>query len=218
MIVKVTFPETYHAENLAGKDAQFHCQIHEIRVKTAYELDDVFAKEVGQCDTLEEMRQKLQQSLQAYADDRGEMDLQDQLLRQAAATLEFSAMPEQIEKEIDAQMQALQAQLARQGLSLEMYCSFMSTTEEDLRRDARPAAEHSLRSRAAIDKIVELEGLQASQQELGEAIALICHQNGMTVEQLQPYYDDEFEQAVTRSVLTSKAMRLIRDAANVTVV
>ena len=59
VIVKVTFPQQYHAPELAGKDAEFRCVIHEIRIKTAYELDDVFAKEVGQCDTLEEMRQKL---------------------------------------------------------------------------------------------------------------------------------------------------------------
>ena len=216
VIGKVTFPESYHAENLAGKAAEFHCQIHEIRVKTAYDLDDTFAKEVGHCDTLEEMRQKLQQSLQSYSDERGEMDLQDRLLRQAAETLDFTATPEAIEKEVDAQMQALQAQLARQGLSLEMYCSFMSTTPEDLCKDAEPTAILSLRSRAAIEKIVELEKLEATEQEIGEAVAVVCRQNNMTMEELKPYYSEEFRQAIIRSVLTGKAMRLIRDAANVT--
>ena len=86
--VHVTFPEQYHSDELAGKAAEFRCVIHEIRVKTAYDLDDVFAKEVGGCENLEQMRVKMTQSLQAYADERGEMDLQDQLLRQAAATLE----------------------------------------------------------------------------------------------------------------------------------
>ena len=216
--VKVTFPTEYHAENLAGKEAEFRCVIHQIRVKTPYELDDVFAKEVGGCDTLEQMRQELGKSLQAYSDERGEMDLQDRLLRQAAQSLDVTFSEEEIEEAVNEQMKTLEAQLARQNLSVEMYCSFMNTTEEDLRKDARPMAEAALRNRAAIDRIVELEGLTAQQEEIGEAIALICRQNNMTIEQLKPYYDAEFEQAVIHSVLTSKVMRLIRDAADIAVV
>ena len=216
--VNVTFPEAYHSDALAGKAAEFRCTIHEIRVKTAYELDDTFAKEVGGCDTLEEMRKKLGESLQAYANDRGEMDLQDRLLRQAADTLEVSFTDEQIDAAVEDQMNTLTAQLGQQGLSLEMYCSFMSTTPDALRADARPAAEAALRSQAVIDRVVELETLEADQEEIAEALAVICRQNDMTLEQIKPYYDAEFEKAVIRSVLTGKVMSLIRDAANVTVV
>ena len=218
VVVKVTFPEQYHADNLAGKEAEFRCTIHEIRVKTEYELDDVFAQEIGGCYTLMEMREQMRKSLQAYTDERGEMDLQDRLLRQAAATLEVTFTQETLEAAVEAQMQNLQAQLAQQGLSLEMYCSFMNTTEEALRKDRQPAAEAALRCQEAVDRVVELEGLEASQEEIGEAVALICRQNKMTVEELKPYYDAEFEQAVIKSVLTSKVMRLIRDAADVAVV
>ncbi len=215
VIVTVTFPKEYHADELAGKEAQFHCTIHEIRIKTPYELDDVFAKEVGQCDSLEQMHRKLGQSLQAYADEQGEMDLQDRLLRQAAATLEVSFTDEAVEKAVDEQMRVLETQLARQGLNLEMYCSFMSTTADDLRRDARAGAEVNLRNQAAVEKIVELEGLQAEEAEIAEALAVICRQNNMTMDQIQSYYDAEFEKAVIKSVLTSKALRLIRDAADI---
>lgn len=214
--VKVTFPTQYHAEELAGKEAEFRCKIHEIRISVPYELDDAFAKEVGGCDTLEQMRQKLKESLQAYTDERGEMDLQDRLLRQAAATLEFTADPEELETAVQEQLKALEAQLARQGLTVEMYCSFMNTTEEDLRKDAYPAAEAALRNFAAVDKIAELEKLEVSQQEMGEAIALIARQNNMTVEQLKPYFSEEFESSVRRSVMTTKVMQLIRDSANIT--
>ena len=216
--VKVTFPKQYHSEALAGKDAEFHCVIHEIRVKTPYELDDTFAQEVGGCYTFEEMREALRKSLQDYSDERGEMDLQDRLLRQAAATLEFEIAPEKLEEAVTEQLQNLEAQLAQQGLNLDMYCKFMNTTTEDLRKDAYPAAEAALRCQAAVDRIVEQEGLEASQEEIGEAVALICRQNKMTIEDLKPYYDAEFEQAVIKSVLTSKVMRLIRDAADVAVV
>ena len=216
VIVKVTFPTEYHAENLAGKEAEFRCKIHQIRVKSVYDLDDTFAKEVGGCDTFAEMREKMGQSMQAYADERGEMDLQDQLLRQAAETLEFNPSETQIEEEVNIQMQNLSAQLAQQGLSLQMYCSFLGTTEEDLRKDARATALQSVRSQAAIELIASLENMEVTKEEIGEAVAIVAQQNHMTVEQLQPYYDAEFEQAIIRSVLTGKVMSLIRQNAIIT--
>lgn len=213
--VKVTFPEQYHAEALAGKEAEFQCKILKIRVKTPYELDDTFAKEVGQCDTLEQMRAKLRQSLQSYADERGEMDLQDQLLHQAAQTLELTVTEQMLKDAVEDQMNNLRAQLAQQGLNLEMYCQFMNTTEEQLREDAKPTAEAALRCRAAIDEIVLAEGLEADQEEIANALAVICRRNNITMEQLKEQYDAALEQAVINSVLTGKVMRLIRDAATV---
>ena len=218
VIVKVTFPQQYHSADLAGKDAEFHCTIHQIRIKSTYELDDTFAKEVGGVDTFEEMRQKMGESLQAYTDERGEMDLQDQLLRQAAETLEFEPSEAQIDAEVENQMQNMSAQLAQQGLSLDMYCAFMGTTTEQLRADKRNDAKVAVQMQAAIELIADLEGLSASKEEIGEAVALVARQNNMTVEQLKPYYDAEFEQALIRSILTSKVMRLIRDAADIAAV
>ncbi len=214
--VDVTFPESYHAENLAGKAAQFHCTIHEIRVKTPYELDDTFAQEVGGCRSFAEMRQKLAESLQAYTDQRGEMDLQDRLLRQAAESLELTVTDTMREQAIDEQIENLEAQLAQQGLSLEQYCDFMKVTKDSLREDARAAAEMTVRSRAAVDEIVALEKLQAEKEEIGQALAVICRQNNITMEQLRQQYDAALEQAVINSVLTGKVMRLIRDAADIT--
>ena len=213
--VNVTFPEKYTPE-LAGKDAEFRCVIHEIRVKDTYELDDAFAKEVGGCETLEQMRQKLRDDMQAYADEQAEMDLQDKLIRQAADTLELEITPEMLEKGVNEQMQTLTAQLSQQGLNLEMYCSFMGTTEEKLRQESEATARNAIRIKAAVEKIVELEDMKAEQQEIALAVATICRQNNMTMEQLQPYYDDEFEAAVIRTVLMSKAMKLVRDEAEIT--
>ncbi len=218
VVVNVTFPADYHAEELAGKEAQFRCKLHKILVKTPYELDDIFAKEIGGCDTLEQMKETLKQNLQAYTDERGEMDLQDRLLGMAAASLDYTCQQDALDEAVNEQMKAFEAQLSRQGLSLEMYCAFMSTTEKDLLADMVPAAEAALKNQAAIDKIVELEKLEATEDEIGQAIALIARQNDMTVEQLKPYYNDEFEQAVIKSVLTGKVMALIREHANVTVV
>lgn len=218
VVVKVTFPKPYHSEDLAGKEAEFRCKLHEIREKTPYELDDTFAQEVGGCYTMDEMREKMQEEMQTYADKRGEMDLQERLLQQAAETLDFTAEPEALEKAIEEQMQELVGQLAQLGLNLDMYCSFLKTTPEALREDARPAAEAALRKDAAVRKIVELEKLEVEDQEIKDALNIICTQNGMSLEQLMGYCTPEFEEAVTHSLLTGKVMGLIRESAIVTVV
>ena len=214
--VNVTFPEVYHSEALAGKEAQFHCTVRQIRVKSTYELDDTFAKEVGHCETFEEMHKKLGESLQAFADERGEMDLQDRLLRQAAASLEFTPTEKQLEAAVEQQMQNLKAQLARQGLSLEMYCQFMSTDEAKLREEARPAALQQIRNDAAIEHIVAIENIEPTREEITEMLVMIGRQNNLTMEQLRECYDAQLEAAVMQSVLAVKVLKLIRDNAIIT--
>ena len=211
--VKVTFPEQYHSEDLAGKEAEFKCKILKIRVKTPYELDDTFAKEIGGCETMAEMFAKMKESMQAYADQRGEMELQDQLLNEAAKTLELKITEEMLNEAVEDQLNNLRAQLAQQGLNLEMYCQFMNTTEEALREDVKPSAEATLRCRAAIDEIVMIEGLEADQESITQTLVAICRQNNITMDQLKEQYDAALEQAVQNSVLTGKVMSLIREAA-----
>ena len=143
--------------------------------------------------------------------------VQDRLLQQAAETLEVEISEAQLQKALDEQMQMLSAQLAQQGVNLDMYCSFLSTTPEKLRQEAEPSARAAIRNQAAVDRIVELEKLEAEQEDIAQALAVICRQNRISMEQLKEHYDSEFEQAVIRSILTSKAMRLIRDHATVTV-
>ena len=96
---------------------------------------------------------------------------------------------EQIQAEMDEQMQNLTATLTQQGLTLEQYCSFMNTTVEALRADAEPTAKAMLRNQAAIFEICKLEDLEATQEEIGEAVAVICRQNNMTLEELQETMD-----------------------------
>ena len=213
--VKVMFPTEYHAPDLAGKAAEFKCKIHQIREKTEYQMDDVFAMEMGGVATFAEMRQQYAKAFQEYADNQSEMELQDNLLREAAKTLEFMPTEEQIEAELDAHMETLKAQLAEKGLSLEMYLQFAKTTEEQLRKDAHAKAVTSLKIQATISEVVKLEKLEVTEEEMEAALEVICRQNNMTIDMLKPHIDAEFTAAVTRSVLMGKVMRLIRDAAEV---
>ena len=123
---------------------------------------------------------------------------------------------ELIKEAVEAQMQTLEAQLSQQGLTLDMYCQFLSTTPEKLREEAEPGAIQSIRREEAIRRIVEAENIQAEQEEIARACALICQQNHITMEQLKEVYDAQLEAAVIRSVLTGKAMELVRKSAQVT--
>ena len=199
--VHVTFPKDYRAENLAGRDAEFRCKIHEIRQNVPYELDDTFAKEVGQCRTLDEMRGRLRESLRAYYEDCAEMELQDKLMRQVAATLDYKPTDAELEQGVD---------------SLEAYCQFTGETEAQLREDAKPEAENSIRIQRAAERIALLEGLSASAEEIAEELAGICKQNGMTMEQLRPYLNADFEATVASNVRMKKAIAFVRDHAVIT--
>lgn len=213
--VKVMFPSEYHAPDLAGKAAEFRCKIHQIREKTEYEMDDVFAMEIGGVATFAEMKEQYAKAFQDYADNQSEMELQDNLLREAAKTLEYVPTDAEIDAELDAHLETLKGQLAEKGLTLEMYLQFMKTTEEKLRADARADAVMSLKIKMTIDKVVELENLVVSDEEMDAALEVVCRQNNMTVEMLKPHIDEEFTAAITRSILMGKVMRLIRDAAEV---
>ncbi len=214
--VNVTFPTEYHAPELAGKAAQFRCVIHQIRVKTPYELDDTFAKEVGGCDTFPQMKQKLKESLQAYTAQQGEIDLQDRLLRQAAQTLDVTFSQEELDEAVNEQMRSFEARLTQQGLTLEMYCSFMKTDEKTLLADMVPDAQAALKNRATVEKIAQLENLVATENEIMQTLDAVARENNMTAEELKPYLTGEFQQAVIHTILAGKVMGFIREHATVT--
>ncbi len=213
--VFVTFPKEYHAPELAGKEAEFKCMIHQIRQRSSYEMDETFAREVGGCDNMSEMEAKMKEYLQEYSDRRGEMDLQEQLLCQAADTLDTVLDEAEVEAALDAELENMSAQLQQQGLSLDMYCQFMSTTREALREDARPQAQRKLKNQAAVDRIVTLEALSVTQEEREQAYQMICQQNRITMEDLKPHLDGEFIAMVDKTILSGKVMELIRSFARI---
>ena len=211
--VSVTFPTEYHSDALAGKAAEFKCKIHQIRTKSRYELDDTFAKEVGGCETFAEMHKKLGESMQAYADEQAEMNLQDRLLRQAAETLEVLPSESEVEAAAKEQVELLGEQLKQQGLSMELYCQYLSTTPETLLEEAKVEALAQMKTQATVDEIVRLENLEATSQELEQAKEMVCQQNHITMDQLQQHYSPELEKAMIQSVLAGKVMHLIREHA-----
>ena len=204
--VHVTFPEKYHAPQLAGKAAVFHCKLHEIRVKEKYKADDEFAREVGGCETFAEFRESMKEAMQAYADQQAENELKEQLLNQVCDSASFEISEEQINAALDLMMQSMENQLARQGLNLDMYCQFMNTNKEALREDNRNEARRNVERQLAIAEIAIAENIAPDEEGVAQALQQIARDNKMTIEQLQPHMDEAFQAAVAQSVITEKVL------------
>ena len=207
--VRVTFPTEYHAKNLAGKPAVFHCTVHEIHLKEKYAADDTFAREVGGCETFEQFRQSVRDSMQAYVERQADEEMRDQLMNQICATLDYQITDDQLKRAVDQAMQTFSAQLARQNLTIEMYCKFIGATEASLREDAVPEARKNILRAVAIDRIAEAEGIEADEDSMADMMSAIMQQNHLTKEQLQSYVTDDFMAAVARGVVSNKVLDLI---------
>ncbi len=214
--VTVTFPTEYHAPELSGKPAEFRCHVHEIRTHSSYELDDTFAKEIGQCDTMEQMRENMGKALQDYYNERAEQELRWQLMHQVAATVEEQPTDEELDRMVEAQMETLVAQLAQKGLTLEAYCQFTGSDEKKLREDMRPDALEAFRTQKAVEKIAQLEDLTVTDEEMNAAIERICADNHMSAEDLKPYFDNGFLTVVRQQMLRDKATEVVRRSAQIT--
>ena len=213
--VNVTFPEEYHAEELAGQAAVFHCYVHEIRESSEYALDDEFAQALG-LESFDKLREALRESIQRYTDERGNMDLEDRLIRKAAQTLPFDPTPDELDEALTEQMESLSAQLSQQGLNLEMYAQFTGKTIGELREEQKGDARENLRIRRAIEKIVELENIAVSEDDMAAAVAEVANENNLTAEEMQPYVNEEFLSAVKRSIEMKKVLKLVRESAVLT--
>mgnify|MGYP004514393927 FL=1 len=214
--VTVTFPTEYHAPELAGKNAEFRCHVHEIRTHDSYQLDDTFAKEIGQCENMEQMRENMGKALQDYYNERAEQELRWQLMHQAAATVEEQPTDEELDRMVEAQMETLTAQLAQKGLTLEAYCQFTGSDEKKLREDMRPDALEAFRTQKAVEKIAQLENLTVTDEEMDAAIERICADNHMSAEDLKPYFDNGFLTVVRQQMLRDKATEVVRRSAQIT--
>ena len=211
--VNVTFPEQYHAPDLAGKAAVFHCKINGIRLREKYAADDTFAKEVGGCETFAQMREEMRKALQDYVDNQADAELKNKLLDMVIEGSAFEISDEQLEAGMDAEIANLEAQLGRQGLNIELYCQFMNTTKEQLREDMRAEALGNIQRQMAINEIAEIEHIEADINSISDAIQEICRENNITVEQLQPHMDEKFQQALGQSVMNTKVLNFLRDNA-----
>ena len=213
--VRVTFPTPYHSEALAGRDAVFKCTVRAIQQREKYAPDDAFAREVGGFDSFEAMRDALKQGMQAYADQQADADLKLRLLDTLVEAYDGKIDDAQVDDALEAEMQSLRAQLARQGLTLEAYCRFTDKTEDQLRQDRMPDARKRVVRQQVLLGIIEAEGIEASEDDVALEIQKLCRQNNMTPEQLSARLDDAAQRAIVQNVLADKALECLRQYAEI---
>jgi len=217
--VHVTFPEVYHSADLAGKEAIFKCTIHEIHLKTPYEMDDVFAQNIAGLPTLAEMRAVLGEQMQAAAEEQAYNSLIDELMFNLSKECgDIEVDPRSVEREIDNMLAGMEQQLRQQGLGLEQYLQFTGRSMEELRAAQRDQAEFGARITAALDAIADAEGIEALQEDYDREFELLAAQCGVAPEQVKGFFDEESLEAMGREIRQKKAVSVVLNAAEVTTV
>ncbi|MCR4708694.1 MAG: trigger factor [Clostridiales bacterium] len=211
--VKVTFPEEYHAEDLAGKDAVFHCHIHEVREEQLPELNDDFAQDVSEYDTLDELKAKTRERLQDTADKSAVAKMKDLAMEKVMAANEVEAPISLVNDEIDRMIQEFQQQLMYSGMRLDDYFQYTGTKMEDFREQVRPDAEKSVKTRIVLMGIVNQENLDVTDEEMEEELALMAKQYGTEVGQIKSMIGESNLSYFKKDMQVKKAIDLVYDNA-----
>ncbi|MBQ4000446.1 MAG: trigger factor [Oscillospiraceae bacterium] len=208
--VNVTFPEDYHAENLSGKPAVFKCKLNEIKFKELPELDDEFAKDVSEFDTMEELRADTKKHLQEDADKRADQDFENALLDKLIENLEGEVPEAMIEDQIDNDLQEFAYRLQSQGISFDMYKQLMGGDESALRNQMRAQSEKTAKIRLALEAVAREENFEVSDEEIEEEYSRIAESYGIEVERVKELVDTK---SVRRDVTNRKALEVIKENA-----
>ncbi len=212
--VHVTFPEVYHAEDLAGKEAVFHCTVHEIHEKGMHDMDDSFAQAVANLPTLAEMRQVLKNYMQETEDQKSYNSLVDELLSLLVAECgDMEVSEEAIERETDNIMAGMDQQMQQQGISLNDYLAYTGRSLEQLRADQRPQAEYSARISTALDMVAQAEGITATDEDMETEFDNIAQQCGISVEQVKSFFGEDSIDAVRHEICQKKAVAVVMSSA-----
>lgn len=183
--VKVTFPEEYHAENLAGKEAVFKCKVHEVKEEELPALDDEFAKDVSEFDTLEELKKDTREKLEKEAADAVEYETKSAVLEKVYAANEIDIPAVMIEDQMDQMLNEFAQQLSYQGLSLDMYCQYLQKDVKALREELRGDAEKKVKTRLVVEAVADAEKITATQEDIEKEIEAMAAQYKMEVEKLR---------------------------------
>ena len=211
--VDVTFPEEYHSKELAGKPAVFKCTVKEIKVKELPELDDDFAQDVSDFDTLEEykadVRKKVEEKKAADAKAKKEDAVIEKIIEGAALEIPDAMVETQAERMVDEFAQRLQMQ----GLTMEQYLQFTGGNVQALVEQSKPQALKRIQSRLVLEAVAAAENLTASDEELDAELGRMAEQYKMEVEKLKEMFTEEDLKSVREDLAIQKAVELVTDAA-----
>lgn len=188
--VEVRFPEEYHAKEFAGKEAVFQVKVKEIKEKELPELDDEFAKDVSEFDTLEELKEDIKKRLQESEEHRIQHEVEDAVLAKVVENASMVIPEAMIRAEVDRMMGDFDYQLRMQGINLGDYFKYTNVNEDQFKDNLKEDAERKLEMDLTIEKIIEVEDIQANDQELEEELERVAKQYGQEVEKIKETFKD----------------------------
>ncbi|MEE0741202.1 MAG: trigger factor [Emergencia sp.] len=215
--VTVTFPEEYHAEELAGKEAVFHCLVHEVKEEQLPELDDEFAKDVSEFDTLDELKKSTEERLQKYVEDRAVNAAKDAVVEKIYEANKTDVPRVMVEDEIDRMAQELDQQMRYQGLSLEQYLQFMQKDAAAFREELREDATKKVVTRLILMSIVEAEKIEVTEEEREEELKNMAMAYNVDVDQIKEMIGDGMTY-LNKDIQLKKVIDMLYDKAKVTTV
>ena len=210
--VKVTFPEDYHAKDLAGKEAIFKVKVHEIKEKQLPELDDDFAKDVDEdVDTLAELKDKTKKELQENKDNQAKAAIEDAAINAAVENAEIQDIPQSmLDEDTNRQMQQYLAGMQQQGISPQMYFQITGTKEDDLKKQFAADAAQRVKTNLVLEAIVDDADLSATEDEIKDEISDLAKQYGMKEDQVKNALSEDM---LTHDIKIRKAVDLVADSA-----
>lgn len=211
--IKVTFPKDYFSKDLAGKEATFHVVLHAIKEKQMPTIDDEFAKDVSEFDTLEELKNSIKEKMQKENEERAKHETEDVAIEEVCKNTNIEIPEGMIELEIDNIMQNLDQRLSYQGLNLEQYLKMMGKTEADFRKDYKEQAEKNVKTRLVLEQIVKDEKIKEDEKYIKEKIEEMAKQYNRKVEELEK--NEELKNYLAESSKTEQAVKLIVDNAKI---
>ena len=207
--INITFPEDYHAD-LAGKAVVFHVKVNAIKVKEIPVLDDEFAKDVSEFDTLEELKKDVREKMLAEREEGAKRAFEDAAMAKVAAGIQADIPDAMIEEQARRFVDNFRMQLQSQGVPYEQYMKMTGMEEEKLMADAKAPAEGQVRMDLAIAAIVKAEGLEASDEDVEAEYNKMAGQYGMDVENVKKYLNDD---VIKEQIVRAKAVELVAAAA-----
>lgn len=214
--VNVTFPENYQAKELAGKDATFHCTIHEIKEEQLPELNDEFAQDVSEFDTLDELKEDTKKNLQRSLDDQSVEDAKTKLIDALREKNEIEVPHAMVEDELNNMMNEFDQQLRYQGMSLDLYLQYTGGSMDDFRSQAKEDAEKRVASRIIIRSIADKEGIGVTEDELNEELQKVADQYKMSLEDFRKAIGKDAERMFRTDIQVRKTIDQLFENANVT--
>ena len=209
--VNVTFPTEYHAAELAGKPAVFKVKLHEIKVKELPELNDEFAQDVSEFDTLDEYKADVRKHLEVEKENEAKRTKEDEAIAKIIEKSEMEIPEAMIETQCENMVNDFAQRIAQSGLTMEQYMQFSGMTLDKLKEQVRPEAEMRIKSSLVLEQIAKDENIEVSDEEVDAEIERMAAQYGMEADKLKEYMGESEKTSMKRDLAVTKAVDLIME-------